>query len=83
MFLNYYHRYQNVKPDFMYLLLEENASLDNASEELSTLMTVLQTLTTGTFTCIPGTYTQQRILIDFMHLRSGTKSIQRFNQLFN
>ena len=50
-----------VEADFMNLLLEENASLDNAPEELSTLMTVLQTLTTGTFTCVPGTYTHQRI----------------------
>ena len=40
----------------MNLLLEENASLDNVPEELSTLMTVLQTLRTGTSTYIPGTY---------------------------
>ena len=49
-----------VEADFMNLRLEEN-SLDNIPEELSTLMHVRQTLTTGTFTCIPGTYTQQRI----------------------
>ena len=34
----------------MNLLLEENASFDNVLEELSTIMTVLQTLRTGTFT---------------------------------
>ena len=45
----------------MNLLLEENASLDNVPEELSTLKTVLQTLRTGTFTYIPSTYTHQRI----------------------
>jgi len=34
----------------MNLHLEENASFDNVPEELSTLMTVLQTLRTGNFT---------------------------------
>ena len=44
----------------MNLRLEEN-SLDNIPEELSTLMNGLQTLTMGTFTCIPSTYAQLRI----------------------
>ena len=35
-----------IKADLMNLLLEENASLDNVLEKLSTLMTVLQTLRT-------------------------------------
>jgi len=42
-----------IKADLMNLLLEENASLDNVLEKLSTLMTVLQTLRTVIFTYIP------------------------------
>ena len=40
----------------MNIRLEENASLGNVAEELSTLMTVMQTLRTGTFTYIPGQF---------------------------